>query len=125
MGWIGVDLDGTLAEYYSWISPSHIGPPIPEMVQRVLKWKADGEEVRIFTARVANPEEEAEARAAIDAWCLEHLGFTMPVTCIKDSKMEVLWDDRCVRVEAHTGRHLLKEAQELLKDVNHAMGIRW
>lgn len=26
--WIGVDLDGTLAEYNNWISIEHIGKPI-------------------------------------------------------------------------------------------------
>ena len=34
-GWIGVDLDGTLAEYHGWKGSEHIGPPIPLMVERV------------------------------------------------------------------------------------------
>jgi hypothetical protein len=33
-GWIGVDLDGTLAFYDEWIGPEHIGAPIPGMVDR-------------------------------------------------------------------------------------------
>lgn len=28
-GWIGVDLDGTLAHYSGWSDPDHIGEPIP------------------------------------------------------------------------------------------------
>jgi hypothetical protein len=36
-GWIGVDLDGTLAESTKWVSPSHIGEPIHKMVERVKK----------------------------------------------------------------------------------------
>lgn len=51
-GWIGVDLDGTIAEYHGWVSPTHIGAPIPKMVERVKVWLSEGKEVRIFTARV-------------------------------------------------------------------------
>ena len=55
MGWIGVDLDGTLAEHY-WpakgdYDPTRIGDPIPMMVERVRGWLAEGREVRVFTAR--------------------------------------------------------------------------
>ena len=34
-GWIGVDLDGTLAHYGGWIGPDHIGDPIAPMVERI------------------------------------------------------------------------------------------
>lgn len=44
-GWIGVDLDGTLAEYHGW-DDGRIGAPIPKMVQRVKQWLAEGKEVR-------------------------------------------------------------------------------
>jgi len=33
--WIGVDLDGTLAEYNNWIDIEHIGKPIALMIERV------------------------------------------------------------------------------------------
>ena len=51
-GWIGVDLDGTLAEYHGW--NGSIGKPIAPMVDRVKRWLAEGVEVRIMTARVSN-----------------------------------------------------------------------
>lgn len=51
-GWIGVDLDGTLAMYDGFKGPEHIGDPVPKMLERVKKWLAEGREVRIFTARV-------------------------------------------------------------------------
>jgi len=51
-GWIGVDFDCTLAEYHGW-NGGELGPPIPAMVERVKAWLAEGREVRIFTARVA------------------------------------------------------------------------
>ena len=56
MGWIGVDLDGTLAHYDGWYGPAHIGEPVPSMLQRVKSWLDEGVEVRIFTARASVPE---------------------------------------------------------------------
>src|SRR6185503_6355526 len=41
-GWIGVDLDGTLAEYDSWKGINYIGEPIPLMVSRVREWVCSG-----------------------------------------------------------------------------------
>jgi len=102
-GWIGVDLDGTLAEYHGWVSPSHIGPPIHRMLDRVKKWRAEGCEVRIFTARVSDEGQAPEAREAIEQWCLKFLGEILPVTHMKDYEMIELWDDRCVQVIQNTG----------------------
>jgi len=116
-GWIGVDLDGTLAHYEGWKGPSHIGAPIPAMVGRVLRWLAEEREVRILTARVAVSDRQDQrqvdlARVAIDAWCQEHLGRLMVVTCRKDQEMVELWDDRCVAVEKNTGRQLTQSEVE-------------
>jgi len=104
-GWIGVDLDGTLAEYHGWKGGHHIGNPVPPMVERVKEWVGRGIDVKIFTARVApgNPDEEV-SRDEIAAWCLEHLGFRLPVTATKDYGMVELWDDRCVQIIPNTGR---------------------
>ena len=44
-GWIGVDLDGTLAHDTGWHGPDQIGPPIPEMLERVRNWLNDGRRV--------------------------------------------------------------------------------
>ena len=49
-GWIGVDLDGTLAEYGEFKGLYVIGDPIPKMVERVQRWLAEGWEVCIMTA---------------------------------------------------------------------------
>lgn len=116
MGWIGVDLDGTLAEYHGWRDGA-IGQPIPTMVNRVRQWLAEGREVRIFTARVcvcdevssesgmrATPEFAEQQRRYIQAWCEEHIGLRLPVTAVKDFRMIELWDDRCIPVEVNTGR---------------------
>jgi hypothetical protein len=101
-GWIGVDLDGTLAEYHGWKGPLHIGPPIARMVDRVKAWRAAGVDVRVFTAR-AGPGTDAAALAAVQKWVIRHLGEPLPVTATKDFKMIELWDDRAVQVVPNTG----------------------
>ncbi len=111
-GWIGVDLDGTLAEYERFLGATVIGPPVPAMVDRVKGWLEDGREVRIFTARIAD-DPNFETMKAIEGWCLEHLGRVLPVTNVKDYGMIELWDDRCVTVEQNTGRPLTPGASRL------------
>lgn len=103
-GWIGVDLDGTLAEYDGWQGGSHIGKPIMPMVKRILMWIAEGKDVRIFTARVSsNNPARTESMRAIQEWCKEHIGQVLPVTAEKDYFMIELWDDRCVQVIPNKG----------------------
>jgi hypothetical protein len=105
-GWIGVDLDGTLAEYDEWRGPTEIGAPVPAMVERVKRWLGEGREVRIFTARAfLGPGQDLVVRA-IQEWSREHLGAVLLITCIKDFGMIELWDDRAVSVEPNTGRQL-------------------
>lgn len=101
-GWIGVDLDGTLAHYDGWVDVSHVGEPVPAMLARVKAWLNAGVEVRIFTARVFG-DGRAVALPHIHAWCEKHLGIIIPVTCTKDYAMVELWDDRAVQVIPNTG----------------------
>ncbi|OYV36823.1 MAG: hypothetical protein B7Z80_14480 [Rhodospirillales bacterium 20-64-7] len=108
-GWIGVDLDGTLASYDNWKGVGHVGAPLMPMVNRVKQWLEEGVEVRIMTARawsdgsVGRNLEVAVNTEAIQAWCKEHIGVVLPVTCTKDYFMVELWDDRAVRVDRNTG----------------------
>lgn len=109
-GWIGVDLDGTLAKYDKWAGAHIVGEPIWPMVRRVKSWIEQGENVRILTARVSAPEnnakrqrEAAMAMIAIQQWCELYLGKAIPVTCRKDYAMVELWDDRAIQVEKNTG----------------------
>ncbi len=120
VGWIGVDLDGTLAEYEPGWGIKTIGPPIPAMVERIKGWLAEGREVRIVTARVAHymtlddrsPEKRDMANfyrhqqqvRMIEDYCKEHIGQALDVTCYKDFAMIQLWDDRAVYVVPNTGR---------------------
>ena len=100
MGWIGVDLDGTLAEYDSWKGAQDIGKPIEAMCWRVRKWLSEGKDVRIFTARACVPE----LIPVVEAWCLEQFGKELPVTNVKDFGMIELWDDRAIQVIANKGK---------------------
>jgi hypothetical protein len=107
-GWIGVDLDATLAVYETGDGVKQIGAPIQPMVDRVKKWLAEGIQVRVFTARIAimpgnGYEQIANQLILINAWCLEHIGEELQVTCTKDFHMIELWDDRCVQVIPNTG----------------------
>lgn len=130
-GWVGVDLDGTLAHYDGWVSSSHVGEPVPAMLQRVKLWLAAGEEVRIFTARIhpidgcvmpgemlmfqpATPRDRDAVLAlrAIQDWCLAWLGVVLPVTNVKDYGMKELYDDRCVQVELNTGKLIGKSTRD-------------
>jgi hypothetical protein len=99
--WIGVDLDGTLAEYVKY-DGTNIGEPVPVMLKRVMDWLAEGTKVKIFTARVSH-DEDGEHQKEIDKWCKKHIGQKLEVTCIKDFGMIQLWDDRAVSVEKNTG----------------------
>ncbi len=111
-GWIGVDLDGTLALYEGWRGETNIGDPVPAMLDRVKAWLAAGRDVRIFTARVAEGalnldgtrHEVQHVRDAITAWCIEHIGVALPVTNVKDYAMIELWDDRAIQVVPNTGK---------------------
>ena len=98
-GWIGVDLDGTLAKYDGW-KDGAIGEPVGEMLFRVRKWLADGVTVKCMTARASVPQEALNVRVWLDDLGLE----AVEVTNVKDFAMIELWDDRAVCVEPNTGR---------------------
>ena len=120
-GWYGFDLDGTLAEYFSWVGPGKIGNPIQAMVDILKRYIADGHRVKIFTARVYPvihvsltgaathmPQEEGLAKAKIEViaireWCVKVLGYPLEATCVKDSKAILIYDDKAVWVKPNTG----------------------
>ena len=102
MGWIGVDLDGTLAKHNGWQGPEEIGDPIPLMMTRVRAWIESGVEVRIFTARASDPKMVPPVRA----WLKKHGIGQLTITNEKDYEMITCWDDRCVQVEPNTGKRI-------------------
>jgi hypothetical protein len=107
-GWIGVDLDGTLAEYGGWKGGS-IGSPLQPMLERIRGWLRRGQDVKIFTARVSRTNNSAtaiaEETAFIQDWLEAECGLPrLEVTAEKDYGMIELWDDRAIQVEMNTGR---------------------
>ncbi|WP_426762132.1 hypothetical protein ACP6EW_18045 [Hafnia paralvei] len=98
MGWIGVDLDGTLAQYNARQGAA-IGKPLTPMVKRVKAWCKAQKEVRIFTARA----ETLKGKRAVEHWLKENGLPALVVTNIKDSKMMELWDDKAIRVNKNSG----------------------
>ena len=102
VGWIGVDLDGTLAEYDVWLGPEFIGEPVPAMLERVQQWVSEGIEVRVVTARAGHPRH----RRFVEIWLHRHGLGQLAVTDKKDYAMIELWDDRCIAVRTNQGEPL-------------------
>lgn len=124
-GWIGFDLDGTLAHYEGWQGVDKVGEPIAPMIQVLKEHLASGETCKIFTARMfrriqwlsmdPTDEETEEIRAKVKEECnlaektiydwLQKQGLPrLELTCTKDFGMIMLYDDRCKQVETNTGR---------------------
>ena len=106
-GWVGFDIDGTLAVYDGWKGPEHIGEPVPAMIDLIKSLLARGMTVKIFTARVCSCLSEQEihiAKQAIEQWCLKHIGEKLEITSEKDVFMIEYYDDRAIQVEYNTGR---------------------
>jgi len=101
MGWIGVDLDGTLAYYDEWRGVDHIGKPVPAMLDRVKRWVEEGKTVKIFTARASAPDFDI---AVVHEWLKANGLPELEVTNSKDYAMIRCYDDRSVQVETNTGR---------------------
>ena len=104
--WIGVDLDGTLAEYNGWVSQGHIGKPIWRMVNIVKRILERNIRVKIFTARAGFPKMEKP----IQTW-LEKAGLPsdLEVTNVKDHACIMIIDDRAVQVIRNKGFPILYE----------------
>lgn len=113
-GWIGVDLDGTLARNTGGIDS--IGEPLEPLRTKVEQWCRAGIEVRIVTARVSTnygtvndqgvvhtPEFVSRQYVMIQEW-LHKVGLPpLAVVDNKDLHMWCLIDDRAVRARTDTG----------------------
>lgn len=104
-GWIGFDLDGTLAHHVRGNRDMmFIGTPISKTVDMVKRFLERGWEVKIVTARATNATEQQ--RQLMANWCQKHIGRVLPIVSCKDEKMMVLFDDRACSVESNTGKIL-------------------
>ncbi len=104
-GWIGVDLDGTLAHHDSFVGWDVIGEPIPSMMARVREWVDKRQRVKIFTARASTTVGVAHVRK----WLIKHGLGDLETTNAKDMDMIAMWDDRAITVERNTGKILTAE----------------
>lgn len=96
-----VDLDGTLAHKDPGpFDPNEIGKPIPLMRKLVRLWIRQGHEVRIFTARAADPKNIPP----IKKWLEENGMEGLEVTNKKTPDIDTFYDDRAVAVERNTGK---------------------
>lgn len=118
-GWIGVDLDGTLARYETWNGAAHIGVPVPRMLARVRQWLSAGKTVKVFTARAGLPEALPIVRQWLDELGLQAVG----ITNTKDFTMTELWDDRAVSVIKNTGVPVEVPVALQLKRLLDALGV--
>lgn len=101
-GWIGIDLDGTLA----FLSPKkfpEIGAPIKAMVEKINNLILDGEyDIKIFTARACDPQEVERIKKWLKEWRLPNF----EITNVKDYDCVQIWDDRARQVIFNTGLFL-------------------
>jgi len=103
--WTGVDLDGTLAYFDRMSSYNKVGEPVPAMLALVKKMINNGVRVKIFTARVEDPEQ----LPIIRKWLKDNNLPALEITNIKDFNMRMLYDDRCIQVERNTGRLIVDD----------------
>lgn len=114
--WIGVDLDGTLAQWGEWKGWNHINDPVPEMVKKVKEWLAKGITVKVLTARLSKVSlamhdgvSYADQAEVIQKWCEKHIGVKLPVTSEKDWAMLFFCDDSAVQIKRNTGKPLAED----------------
>lgn len=105
-----VDFDATLAHYDHWRGAADLGAPVSEMVKKVKAWRAAGEEVFLFTARV-NPGDDTFKEGlqatmsylSIAEWSKKNLGEILPITHEKSKRFTAIHDDRADQIIPNTG----------------------
>jgi hypothetical protein len=108
MSYILLDFDRTLATYVNFETNAEaLGAPVPAMLERLRRWREDGMEVRIFTARASdsNPARDRDM-VAINSWLNEYIGESLLITNAKDFGCIAIWDDLAVAIEGNTGLYL-------------------
>lgn len=116
-GFIGFDLDGTLAEYFEW-GDGKIGKPIERNVSLLRYLIKNRYNVKIFTARVCQDNSQIPE---IHRWLEENNLPKLEITATKDYKMSYMIDDRAIQVVRNTGLTLVEffeeKSQQLRGDI--------
>lgn len=94
---LGIDLDGTIAQYSGWIDEETIGDPIPGARAFLEALKAKGYSLQVFSARAGTPK----GRQAIIHWLVRHqlVHLFDGVTSEKLYKFAAFVDDRAVHFD--------------------------
>lgn len=103
-GVVAFDLDGTLAQYDGWKGDTHIGEPIPKMVERWKAYREKGVTCVIFTARYSEDPAKEMAMKLIQNWSYQNLGEIAPITNEKTPNIVRIYDDRARQVLENTGQ---------------------
>lgn len=110
--WIGVELDGTLAEEVE-VNENYaltIGKPYPRMIEFVKSIIEAGTKVKIFTARVSDMEpRHAAAEKAIRKWTKAQFGVPLESTATRDYL--------CVTIISTKVKQIIPENQILLESM--------
>ena len=117
--WVGVDLDGTLAEFDGWKGVEHIGRPIHAVVENVKRLLMSGHNVKIFTARA---HEGAPAVKAIHNFLFQNGIPKLEVTATKDFDMLFCIDDRALQVVSNKGIFVQDEVKRLKRELDELRG---
>ncbi|TSJ91513.1 hypothetical protein [Chitinimonas sp. BJB300] len=96
--WIGVELDGTLAEFNKQY-PEEIGEPLGYMVSLVKGWLKDHQTVKVLTPRAST----SSGMSKVKAWLGDNDLNGVEVIA-SDPDMVTLWSSRAVRVEFNSGK---------------------
>lgn len=115
-GWIGFDLDGTLATRPGKFDLDEVGEPVKKMIDVLKKHLADGDTCKIFTARAATLGHEK----AIWRWLKEQRLPKLDITNAKDHRMKLLYDDRAVSVRTDEGT-TKRASQPSTSEIRRAM----
>jgi len=113
-GWVGFDLDGTLAKYDHFEGWDKIGDPIEPMIEMVKSIRRRGIICKVWTARASvasraiNNLTFEQVESVIKRWTLEHIGEELDVVTEKDCHMLCAVDDSVIQVEKNTGKILGK-----------------
>lgn len=111
-GWVGFDLDGTLAESEDDFDPNSVGKPIKSMVELAQGLMNEGVKVKIVTARAA----DRSKIHVVEDWAAENFVGDVEVTNEKDPGMRCLFDDRVVQVAKNKGLPI-KEREKYLEEL--------
>jgi len=116
--WVGIDLDGTLAENVVPYKCGVIGKPIEPIVRVAKKLLEEGITIKILTARVSsNNPDRAQNFRAIQRWCKKHLGKEVDITAEKDYNMVYSIDDLTKQVIQDKGLFVETLLEEAIRDL--------